>query len=215
MKELSDFLGKVEVCLDLDAGIIRVTRIHKGLRAILRLEKIPKEEEFHFKSRSQTLLDKWNILLDSHRAPTPGAEPSSANANGVNEAAGAITKVDGVASEVNDLDKDVGTIVPLFDGPPNALQRIGSHSGDLLDEVKRCKEQVSDEDKQSVEQSIDKFKQFIKQSTEKVFGEQQQFIEKIFDERQQSMERSFERSIDRFERSVEQSFEPIIRKAGP
>ncbi|KAI1741923.1 hypothetical protein F4680DRAFT_464235 [Xylaria scruposa] len=120
MKQLSYFLGLLETFPDLDVNIIKATKINKVLKKILRLENIPKEEEFHFKSRSQTLLDRWNILLESHRAPTPGAESSSITANSVNETAGATTKVDGVASGVNDLDKGVGIIVPLFGEPPNA-----------------------------------------------------------------------------------------------
>ncbi|KAI0555388.1 hypothetical protein F4679DRAFT_578770 [Xylaria curta] len=84
MKQVSDFLGKLETFPDLDVSIIRATKINKVLKAILKLEKIPKEDEFNFKPRSQTLLDKWNILLGSDAAP--------ANANGVNGTSGATTK---------------------------------------------------------------------------------------------------------------------------
>ncbi|KAI0195659.1 hypothetical protein EV127DRAFT_499568 [Xylaria flabelliformis] len=220
MKQVSDFLGKLETFPDLEVSIIKATKINKVLKAILKLETISKEEEFHFKPRSQTLLNKWNILLGIDAAPTPGAGLSSANANGVNKTAGATTKAGGVASEVNDLKKDAGIIVP-FDGPPNALKRMSSHSGDLLNNVKRRKKQVSDEDEQSLEQSsdedeqsveqssdedeqsveqssdedeqsIDEFKQYIKQSVEKVFNERRQIIDKMFDERQQFIDKMFD-----------------------
>ncbi|TRX93900.1 hypothetical protein FHL15_005282 [Xylaria flabelliformis] len=92
MKQVSDFLGKLETFPDLDVSIIKATKINKVLKAILKLETIPKEEEFHFKPRSQTLLNKWNILLGIDAAPTPGAGSSSANANGVNGTSGATTK---------------------------------------------------------------------------------------------------------------------------
>ncbi|KAI0104814.1 hypothetical protein GGR51DRAFT_220832 [Nemania sp. FL0031] len=92
MKQVSDFLAKLETFPDLDVSIIRVTKINKVLKAILKLETIPKEEEFQFKPRSQTLLDKWNILLASDGAPAPATGTSSANANGVNGTAGATTK---------------------------------------------------------------------------------------------------------------------------
>ncbi|KAI1132084.1 hypothetical protein F5Y10DRAFT_261563 [Nemania abortiva] len=84
MKQVSDFLAKLETFPDLDVSIIRVTKINKVLKAILKLETIPKEEEFHFKPRSQKLLDKWNILLASDATPAPAAGSSSTNANGVN-----------------------------------------------------------------------------------------------------------------------------------
>ncbi|KAI1281021.1 hypothetical protein F5Y07DRAFT_316283 [Xylaria sp. FL0933] len=93
MKQVSDFLAKLETFPDLDVSIIRATKINKVLKAILKLESIPKEDEFKFKPRSQTLLDKWNILLASDGASAPAAGSSSANANGVNgNSAGANAK---------------------------------------------------------------------------------------------------------------------------
>ncbi|TGJ86922.1 hypothetical protein E0Z10_g1803 [Xylaria hypoxylon] len=92
MKQVSDFLAKLETFPDLDVSIIRATKINKVLKAILKLESIPKEAEFRFKPRSQTLLDKWNILLASDGGPAPATGPSSANANGVNGTSGATTK---------------------------------------------------------------------------------------------------------------------------
>ncbi|KAJ3579235.1 hypothetical protein NPX13_g1330 [Xylaria arbuscula] len=92
MKQVSDFLAKLETFPDLDVSIIRQTKINKVLKAILKLESIPKEEEFKFKPRSQTLLDKWNILLASDGATAPAAGTSSANANGVNGTASKASK---------------------------------------------------------------------------------------------------------------------------
>ncbi|KAI0200104.1 hypothetical protein F4808DRAFT_178036 [Astrocystis sublimbata] len=83
MKQVSDFLAKLETFPDLDVSIIRATKINKVLKAILKLETIPKEDEFQFKPRSQTLLDKWNILLASDAAPSATAL-TPANTNGVN-----------------------------------------------------------------------------------------------------------------------------------
>ncbi|KAI0432952.1 hypothetical protein F5Y09DRAFT_113895 [Xylaria sp. FL1042] len=92
MKQVSDFLAKLETFPDLDVSIIRATKINKVLKAILKLESIPKEDDFKFKPRSQTLLDKWNILLASDGASVPATGSSSANANGVNGNSGAIAK---------------------------------------------------------------------------------------------------------------------------
>ncbi|KAI1162365.1 hypothetical protein F5B18DRAFT_381870 [Nemania serpens] len=92
MKQVSDFLAKLETFPELDVSIIRVTKINKVLKAILKLETIPKEEEFRFKPRSQVLLDKWNILLASDGAPALATGPSSTNAHGVNGTTGALTK---------------------------------------------------------------------------------------------------------------------------
>ncbi|GAP86183.1 putative pwwp domain-containing protein [Rosellinia necatrix] len=92
MKQVSDFLAKLETFPDLDVSIIRVTKINKVLKAILKLDTIPKEEEFQFKPRSQTLLDKWNILLASDGVPAPTTGSSATNTNGVNGSASAATK---------------------------------------------------------------------------------------------------------------------------
>jgi hypothetical protein len=78
MKMMSDYISKLEGFPDLEVSIIRATKINKVLKALLKLEHIPKEDEFKFKPRSQTLLDKWNKLLASDG--TPAAE----SANGVN-----------------------------------------------------------------------------------------------------------------------------------
>ncbi|KAI0383852.1 hypothetical protein F5Y04DRAFT_22615 [Hypomontagnella monticulosa] len=81
MKSMSEFLGKLETFPDLEVSIIRATKINKVLKAILKLETIPKEDEYTFKPRSQTLLDKWNKLLATTET-TPAA-------NGVNGASDA------------------------------------------------------------------------------------------------------------------------------
>lgn len=88
MKQMAEFVTKLEGYADLEVSIIRTTKINKVLKAILKLPVIPKEEEFKFKPRSQTLLDKWNKLLASD---TPA--PTSATTNGVN------TEVKGEAEE--------------------------------------------------------------------------------------------------------------------
>ncbi|KAI1416000.1 hypothetical protein F5Y13DRAFT_141011 [Hypoxylon sp. FL1857] len=92
MKSMSEFLAKLETFPDLEVSIIRVTKINKVLKAILKLDAIPKEEEFQFKPRSQSLLDKWNKLLaaDTGAAPANGVNGDSAKgakgaANGVKE----------------------------------------------------------------------------------------------------------------------------------
>jgi hypothetical protein len=77
MKLMSDYITKLEAFPDLEVSIIRSTKINKVLKAILKLDSIPKEDEFQFKPRSQSLLDKWNKLLAVDGSGADGA-------NGVN-----------------------------------------------------------------------------------------------------------------------------------
>ncbi|CAM1507190.1 Fc.00g068310.m01.CDS01 [Cosmosporella sp. VM-42] len=70
MKQMSDYITMLENFKDLEVSIIRNTKINKVLKAILKLELIPREDEFKFKSRSQALLDKWNSLMAGEGAPS-------------------------------------------------------------------------------------------------------------------------------------------------
>ncbi|KAH8602880.1 hypothetical protein B0O99DRAFT_14557 [Bisporella sp. PMI_857] len=79
IKQMSEFVTKLEGYADLEVSIIRGTKINKVLKAILKLKSIPKEEEFQFKVRSQTLLDKWNKLLDSETPATTTAATNGAS----------------------------------------------------------------------------------------------------------------------------------------
>lgn len=80
MQQLSEFVTILENMADLEVSIIRKTKINKVLKGILKLEAIPREEEFKFKERSQILLDKWNKLMADETPPAP----ATAAVNGVN-----------------------------------------------------------------------------------------------------------------------------------
>ncbi len=74
---MSEFVTKLEGYADLEVSIIRATKINKVLKAILKMSTIPKEEEFQFKPRSQSLLDKWNKLLASEQGTPAVAAPAT------------------------------------------------------------------------------------------------------------------------------------------
>ena len=83
MGQMSEYISKLEGYGELEVSIIRATKINKVLKAILKLPSIPKEDELHFKTRSQTLLDKWNKLLATEQG-TPAAAPAT-NGGGTTE----------------------------------------------------------------------------------------------------------------------------------
>lgn len=87
MESVSDFLTKLEGFPDLEVSVIRETKINKVLKAVLKIATIPREDEFKFKPRSQTLLDKWNKLLAAEPAPAAATTNGSAKegANGTKE----------------------------------------------------------------------------------------------------------------------------------
>src|SRR5271156_1035112 len=95
MKQMSEFISKLEGYAELEVSIIRATKINKVLKAILKLAEIPKENEFQFKDRSKSLLEKWNKILESAEQPaasgsTPAAGDESSSkelTNGISASA--------------------------------------------------------------------------------------------------------------------------------
>jgi hypothetical protein len=90
MANMSGYFKQLEAHADLEAEIIRKTKIHKVLRAIIKLNSIPKEEEYQFKKRSNDLLNGWNRALAADvetlttgEAPADIDQPGHAATNGV------------------------------------------------------------------------------------------------------------------------------------
>ena len=123
---MSGFLSKLETYPDLEGSIIRATKIHKVLKAMIRLTSIPKDEEYQFKKRSHELLTKWNKILQDD--PTPGGDkdddakddikPDAATTNGTSkESEEDVAKVEvGEAAAPEEesaqaLEKKIGTSV--------------------------------------------------------------------------------------------------------
>lgn len=73
MKTMADYFTQLEGLEDLEQAVIRGTKIHKVLKAILKLGHIPKDEDYHFKDRSLALLTKWQKVLDDG-TPAAGVE---------------------------------------------------------------------------------------------------------------------------------------------
>lgn len=117
MKQMSEYVNKLEGYADLEVSIIRATKINKVLKAILKMNAIPKEEEFQFKSRSQSLLDKWNKLLASEPAPPASAEIT---ANGTSEESKTHIETENGATE---NDEKIEEKSPVLETPLTALPK--------------------------------------------------------------------------------------------
>ena len=87
---------------------MRATKINKVLKNILKLDSIPKEQEFEFKKRSQSLLDKWNKILAADAAAAPAA-PTTTSTNGVN---GTITSNGETKKEASEAPKESSAPAP-------------------------------------------------------------------------------------------------------
>ena len=99
---MSGFLAKLETYLDLEGSIIRATKIHKVLKAMIRLTSIPKDEDFQFKTRAHDLLIKWNKILaedpkDDKDDKDDDLKPEPVTTNGTSESAKAGEPDEGAA----------------------------------------------------------------------------------------------------------------------
>ncbi|KAK0257495.1 hypothetical protein LTS09_007542 [Friedmanniomyces endolithicus] len=76
MSAMADFFSQLENYDTLEPFIIRTTKIHKVLKAIVKLATIPKEEEYNFKKRSAAMLEIWNKRMeaDGEGAPASAVE---------------------------------------------------------------------------------------------------------------------------------------------
>ncbi|KAM0712479.1 hypothetical protein Q7P37_011575 [Cladosporium fusiforme] len=84
MSAMGEFFGQLEKYDNLEPSIIRTTKIHKVLKAIVKLASIPKDEELGFKKRSADLLEIWNKRMEGEgeTAPKPAVEEKAPETNG-------------------------------------------------------------------------------------------------------------------------------------
>jgi hypothetical protein len=122
MQNMSDYLTKLEGFPDLEASIIRKTKINKVLKAILKITEIPKEAEYNFKPRSQTLLEKWNGILAADPVPAELA----ATANGVNGNSGEDAKE--AKEATNGLNGDTSTTKEAAKEDESAAKAAGKEA---------------------------------------------------------------------------------------
>jgi hypothetical protein len=70
MSSMADFFAQLEGYAELEPSIIRITKIHKVLKAIVKLASVPKDDEFNFKKRSSAMLEIWNKRMESENDAT-------------------------------------------------------------------------------------------------------------------------------------------------
>ena len=117
MKQMSEFISKLEGYADLEVSIIRATKINKVLKAILKLAEIPKESEFQFKDRSKSLLEKWNKILESAEQPAAsGSTPAAGDESSSKELTNGVSAVSKVGEKGANGEKETKPKVPVAAG---------------------------------------------------------------------------------------------------
>jgi hypothetical protein len=82
MSAMGEFFGQLEKYDNLEPSIIRTTKIHKVLKAIVKLASIPKDEELGFKRRSAELLEIWNKRMEGESEPAQKSDEKAPETNG-------------------------------------------------------------------------------------------------------------------------------------
>ncbi|CAZ82361.1 unnamed protein product [Tuber melanosporum] len=75
MPAMDKYFGVLEGHIDIDGDSIRTTKINKVLKAIVKLDFIPKDDEYRFRKRALALLEKWDKILADK---VPGSSPPAA-----------------------------------------------------------------------------------------------------------------------------------------
>lgn len=74
MTSMSSHFSRLEAHKDLEVAIIRHTKINKVLKMIVKLNSIPRDEEFQFRKRAMDMLSQWKNDLELDTTITPGDE---------------------------------------------------------------------------------------------------------------------------------------------
>jgi hypothetical protein len=135
MANMSDYLKQLEAHADLEADIMKKTKVHKVLKAIVKLNSIPQEEEFNFKLRSSELLVKWNTALAAEPEGAVGTTPATESAtNGVKheeeEKTSEPAKEESPVDKEDNVDKDATPNEPV-PAPPAAEPKVADLDGDV------------------------------------------------------------------------------------
>ena len=115
---MGEFFGQLEKYDNLEPSIIRTTKIHKVLKAIVKLASIPKDEELGFKRRSAELLEIWNKRMEGESEVAQKSDEKAPETNGEAAAAPAASeepaenkvdaeKVEEAAEKADEVDEKV------------------------------------------------------------------------------------------------------------
>lgn len=145
MAKMSEYFTQLEALDDLEQSVIRTTKIHKVLKAILKLSSIPMDEEYNFKSRSTALLTTWQkVLNDGAEAGAEDGDKTEVAA--AEEPAAGEEKAEDVEMKDEEAEeaKEVVEAEPA-DAPVEPSTEMGNDAQDEADNAPAAKAEVPSE----------------------------------------------------------------------
>lgn len=82
MASMATYFDKLEKHADLEVSIIRSTKINKVLKMIVKLNSIPRDEDFNFRHRAMNILSSWKNILDADTPAGATDKDDKPTANG-------------------------------------------------------------------------------------------------------------------------------------
>lgn len=154
MAAMADFFSQLEAYENLEPAIIRATKVHKVLKAIVKLSSIPKDEEFGFKKRSAAMLEIWNKRMeaDGDVAPPSATEPKAPSLPAVEKAAEKAPQTNGekptepapaeAEPAKDDADPKEGAQEEIKEKAEEAADKLDEKVGAAADEKKKDEAEV-------------------------------------------------------------------------
>ena len=115
MASMATYFDKLEKHADLEVSIIRSTKINKVLKMIVKLNTIPRDEEFNIRSRAMNILSSWKNVLDAADTPGPADKTDKPTTNGSKEDDGAETPKLETEEETKSAKDEVDSPMPDAD----------------------------------------------------------------------------------------------------
>ncbi|KAG8897611.1 hypothetical protein FRB99_008044 [Tulasnella sp. 403] len=130
MPALDQIFHTVETYENLTIDYLQFSKIGKVMRRIASLQEIPRDDEFHFRDRAQTLVTKWQAIIakaeqeakDKESEAATNGKPAEAPTSGVTPTeksgeskAGANGVANGKGDQMDILNGDADKVAPAAD----------------------------------------------------------------------------------------------------
>ncbi|KAJ5475088.1 hypothetical protein N7539_008154 [Penicillium diatomitis] len=157
MATMVTYFDKLEKHTDLEVSIIRATKINKVLKMIVKLDTIPRDEEFQFRQRALGILTSWKSVLEAD-APAPSDKEAKPATNGAAKEEAADTPKAETEEEKEGESKAEADDTPMPDADADKTEPEAAEKGEAKDDKETeeaAEEKAEDKAEEESEQKDD------------------------------------------------------------